>query len=105
MTVRRSTKWAVVLLLIGIPSSAARADEQVVATLPGAMGLSAYGGHVIWSQPDAATGRWRLMQWHAGRITRVAVGERSVPFDADAGPDVRGRAIAVFSRCGNDPRE
>src|SRR5690349_25119494 len=75
----------------------------VVAQVPGATGLTAYAGHVVWSQPDPATGRWRLMQWHDGRVTRLAVGSRRVSFDADAGPDARGHPVVVYSRCRHEP--
>jgi hypothetical protein len=86
-------------------ASAARGDEQVVATLPDAKGLTAFGGHVVWSHPDAAGHGWRLMQWHAGRVTRLAIPPRAVAFDADAGPDAHGRAVAVYSRCRVEPGE
>jgi hypothetical protein len=79
------------------------ADEQVVAEVPGAAGLTAFGGHVVWSAPNPATGRWKLMHWHAGRLTPLPVPERSVPFDADAGSDAQGRPTVVFSRCKADP--
>jgi hypothetical protein len=81
----------------------ARGEEQVVATVPRAKGLTAFGGHVVWSQRDEAIHRWRLMQWHAGVVTRLPIPPRAVAFDADAGPDVQGRAAVVYSRCRVDP--
>ena len=51
---------------------------QVVANVGEAAGLTAYGGHVVWSQRDPATGRWQLRQWHAGHVSRLAVSERGV---------------------------
>ena len=77
--------------------------EQVVAHVGEAAGLTAYGGHAVWSQLDRATGRWQLRQWHAGHVSRLPVSERGVPFDADAGPDAHGRPVLVYSRCRLDP--
>jgi hypothetical protein len=92
---------AVLLVAAGAPG--ANATEEVVAPAPGATGLTAYGGHVVWSQPDPATGLWQLEQWHAGHVARLPVAERAVPFDADAGPDARGRPVVVYSRCRHEP--
>jgi hypothetical protein len=83
--------------------ASALGEQEVVAEVPGAVGLTAYGGHVVWSAPDPATGSWRLMRWHDGAVAPLAVPERSVPFDADVGPDRRGRPVVVFSRCGREP--
>jgi hypothetical protein len=86
-------------------AQAAPADEQVVAEAPGAAGLTAFGGHVVWSAPDLATGRWKLVQWNLGVLTALPVPERTVPFDADAGSDAHGRPVALFSRCRTDPTQ
>jgi hypothetical protein len=96
------------VLTVALVTAAAAAPDVgasgvVVAQVPGATGLTAYAGHVVWSQPDPATGRWRLMQWHDGRVTRLAVGSRRVSFDADAGPDARGHPVVVYSRCRHEP--
>ena len=37
----------------------------VVADAPGATALTAYGGHVVWSRLDPATGRWQLVHRHS----------------------------------------
>ena len=83
-------------------ASAARGDEQVVATLPDAKGLTAFGGHVVWSQPDGASRRWRLMQWHAGVVTRLPIPPRAVEVVSGRreAPGVarRGRLTLVSSR-------
>jgi hypothetical protein len=39
-----------------------------------------------------------------GAPARVPVAPRSAPFDADLGPDARGRPTAVYSRCRTEPR-
>ena len=91
------------LFVLGHGVLAGAQQEQVVADAPGAMGLTAYDDHVVWSALDPQTRRWRLMHWHAGAVTVLPVAERRVPFDADAGPDSRGRPVLVFSRCRSDP--
>jgi hypothetical protein len=69
-----------------------------LAALPSsATGVTAYGGHIVWSEQDA--GAWVLREWYAGRTRRLPVRPRAVPFDADAGPDAHGRAVVVYSRC------
>ena len=100
---RRFGCCALVLAALLPAPLAASATEQVVAKVGEAAGLTAYGGHVVWSQRDPATGRWQLRQWHAGHVSRLAVSERGVPFDADAGPDAHGRPVLVYSRCRLDP--
>ena len=81
----------------------ARAIDVPVRKLPGATGLTAYGRWVVWSAQDAVTGRWSLRRWHEGRVRTLPAGTQSVPFDADAGPDRRGRPVVVFSRCAAGP--
>jgi hypothetical protein len=61
--------------------------------------IDAYGGHVVWSDYDAAVDAWRLMD-HSRGVTRVLpVAPRATPFDVDLGPDGRGGVLAVYSRC------
>jgi hypothetical protein len=78
------------------------ASDEVLASLPPgaelAVRMSAYAGHVVWSEP-VGPGRHVLMRWHDGRVDRLPVAERAVPFDVDLGPDARGRPVAVYSRC------
>lgn len=69
-----------------------------LASLPSsATGLTAYGGHVVWSEQQ--TSGWVLREWHDGVVRRLPVAPRGVPFDADAGPDANGRPVVVYSRC------
>ena len=91
-------------LTFSLAPDAASADD-VLATLPSWQTgrLSAYAGQVVWSQqlsPDVNV----LMRWRAGRVERLPVRSRKLPFDLDLGPDARGRAVAVYSRCpGENP--
>lgn len=62
--------------------------------------IDAYGGRVAWSDWDAATRRWRLMEHSAGAARPVPVAPRRSPFDVDLGPDGHGGTLAVYSRGG-----
>ncbi len=61
----------------------------------------------MWSAFDFKIGRFRLMTTTTagGAPARVPVAPRSAPFDADLGPDARGRTTAVYSRCRTEPRD
>ena len=88
-----------VLLTLALAPSTASADD-VLATLPSLQQgrLSAYAGQVVWSE-QITQGVNVLMRWRAGRVDRLPVRSRKSPFDLDLGPDARGRAVAVYSRC------
>ena len=87
--------------------AAARADFTV-ATVERPTPISAYAGHVIWSQYDAGIAGFRLFEAHAspaGQVTtQLAAAPRSVPFDADIGPGADGAPTVVYSRCATEPR-
>jgi hypothetical protein len=88
------------LALAAAAAAPAAADEEI-ATLTDPTAVDAYAGRLVWSEPDAATGRYRLMtRAGSGPVEPVAVPERSEPFDVDLGPDAAGRTVAVYSRCG-----
>jgi len=60
----------------------ARASGRVAVPV-----VEAFRGRVVWSDYDAATDSWRLME-HAADVTQpVPVPRRSSPFDVDLGPD------------------
>jgi hypothetical protein len=89
---------------LSAPAYAAAPPSEVLGPAgAAAQGLTAYGGHVVWSQFDRAVGRWRLLQYFAGKVSPLAVGSRRVPFDADAGPDATGKPRLVYSRCAVEP--
>jgi hypothetical protein len=94
---------AACLLLCGVQSSIAAVTGTPIAQLPNvALQLTSYGGYVIFSQLDAS-GKWQLMAWHHGSISRLAVPERTIPFDANAGPAANGEPTVVFSKCTREP--
>ncbi|MDX6688546.1 MAG: hypothetical protein QOG15_3 [Solirubrobacteraceae bacterium] len=91
------------LLLLAAAPTPAQAADTVLAPAADTAGITAYGGHVVLSRRDASTNRWALVRWHAGVFDVLPVPERSVPFDADAGPDATGDPVVVYSRCAQDP--
>jgi hypothetical protein len=90
-------------LFLAVAASPAQAADTVLAPAPDTAGITAYGGHVVLSRFDPATNMWSLVRWHAGAVDVLPVAPRSVPFDADAGPDADGKPVVVYSRCAKDP--
>jgi hypothetical protein len=101
----RSRILLATLLLLALAPSAAQAQSSdvVLAPAPDSTGVSAYGGQVVLSKRDPQTGRWALVRWHAGVVDVLPVAQRSVPFDADAGPGRDGDPVVVYSRCRVEP--
>ena len=90
-------------LLCGAPASTAAVTGSPIAQLPNAaLQLTSYGGYVVFSELDA-TGRWRLMAWHHGSTATLQVPERTIPFDASAGPSADGAPAVVFAKCAHEP--
>ncbi len=89
--------------LIGGPTARASVSE-VIASESRSTGLSAYGGVLVWSSYKAEQGRYRLTVMRQGRVVRVPMPSRRVPFDADVGRDARGEPQIVYSRCAREPR-
>jgi hypothetical protein len=87
----------VCLAVLGFPA-AAGAIDTVVAADPTAENVSAWGAALVWSRHDAA-GAYRLVAQMDGVASEVPVPPSRHPFDADVGPDRRGRAVAVYTRC------
>jgi len=86
------------------PGAAAPTPSRDLAALPsGAWGVTAYGGYVVFSARAGTAGSWQLMAWHDGVMEALPVPARSVPFDADAGPDANGNPAVVYSRCSTEP--
>jgi len=93
---------ALALVLVAA-SAAAASTEQLTPSFRGSDHLTAYAGHVVWSQYEPASQTWTLQQFYRGRQTRLPVHSREVPFDVDAGPDTHGRPVIVYSRCALEP--
>jgi hypothetical protein len=95
------------LVLLGVFPAAAHADFTV-SPVARPTPVSAYAGHLVWSQFDPSIAGFRLMEAHAGpageQTTTLGVAPRSVPFDADAGPAAGGTPTVVYSRCATEPR-
>jgi hypothetical protein len=95
---------ASLLLLVALPGAArAQSSDVVLAPAPDSSAITAYGGEVVLSRRDPQTGNWALVRWHEGVADVLPVAQRSVPFDADAGPDRDGKPVVVYSRCRREP--
>jgi hypothetical protein len=79
------------------------AAATVLSSEPAPSHVGAWNGTVMWSQLDAATGRYRLVKSvDGGAPTPVSVPERSGgPFDIDLGSNRSGSTYAVYTRDGD----
>jgi hypothetical protein len=79
--------------LLAVAAIASLPNESEIATYRGVTAVSVY-----------ADGYYQLAVARRGRLRRLAKVERSgTPFDADVGPDTRGRPVVVFSDHEGDP--
>jgi hypothetical protein len=104
--IRSRTLTPLLVLALAAPialAAPAQADDTVLAPAPNTSGITAYGGQVVLSQLDPVTNEWALVRLENGALIPLPVPERSVPFDADAGPDAAGKPVVVYSRCTQDP--
>lgn len=82
--------------------------RRIVAENDGRSSVAAYGDVVAWSEQRATSGGgepdavapYDLMALVDGKVRRLGVAPRSVPFDVDVGPGEDGGVVAVYSRCG-----
>jgi hypothetical protein len=86
-----------------LPAAQAAADE-VIGTVTRPTPVSAHAGRIVWSAYEPAQQAFFLTQRIGGVTSRMPVRPRSVPFDADLGPDVNGETVAAYSRCAREPR-
>lgn len=102
------TSWVLVLVATSSFTAAPAAGGtggSVIATEAGLTTVDAYRGRLVWTSYDPRIRRYRLMT-HAQGVTSVArVRSRGIPFDVDLAPDVRGRTVAVYSRCRREPSD
>jgi hypothetical protein len=95
----RTALLAAVLAATLLAPAAARAETGDIVKLDRNTPIAAYGGRLLWSTYDAATKSYLLTTRADGITAPVPVAPRSVPFDADLGPDAQGHVVAVYSRC------
>jgi hypothetical protein len=104
MNPRRTTSPLLLALTAAAAIAApAQASDAVLAPAPNTSGITAYGGQVVLSQLDPLTKEWALVRFQNGAFSPLPVPERTVPFDADAGPDAAGNPVVVYSRCTTEP--
>lgn len=86
-------------LLAALCAPAVASADDAVAELTRATPIAAYGGALAWSDYDAATQRYRLVV-RRGDVSSPARARTSArAFDVSLGPDVRGRVVALYTRC------
>jgi hypothetical protein len=84
----------------GATASADTRIEDVLAPTQ----LSAHSGRLVWSRFDPTTGSFNLVTQSRGVTRSASISARTVPFDADVGPDKGGRPVVVYSRCMEEPK-
>lgn len=97
MTIR-----CLIALACALSAGVSAASAQTIAELQDATPISAYGGHLVWSQKMGSQGRYALMDRANDVTRRVPISTRRVPFDVDLGPATNGHVTAVYSRCAGD---
>lgn len=92
------------LMFMLLLPAAARAESFARPGAP--TPVASYAGRVVWSaplgQPCRELGcsrKYALFTRYQGRVSRVPIRPRRVPFDVDLGPRGRGRTVAAYSRC------
>ena len=102
MTFPRTIFLAATSLVAFSLAVASAPAATVLSTETAPTRVAAYGGLVMWSQLDTATGRYRLVQsLDGGAPVSLGVRERETPFDVDLGSDRAGHVSAVYTRNGD----
>lgn len=91
----------IALVMVLLLPAGAGAAETTIVYLARPSPVSEYAGTAVVSAWDATTASYHLSVVHDGRLTRPRVDPSPREFDADIGPDVKGRPTVVFSRCAN----
>ena len=99
---------AACLTAAGMLAAPAVAQAQAVppaqiATLDRPTPIAAFGGRLVWSVLDRASGTFSLVTRVGGVTQPVPVPPRRVPFDIDLGPGAHGATVGVYSRCEREP--
>ena len=85
------------LLVATLLLAAPPAHAAVIARIPNESPVAAYRDLVVVSV--RAKGAFRLALVRDGRVERLPVKPRGVPFDAAIGPDTQDRPVIAYSRC------
>ncbi|HEV2060877.1 MAG TPA: hypothetical protein VGR11_16120 [Solirubrobacteraceae bacterium] len=75
----------------------APAGEELLVPLARSSPVDEYAGWLLFSRWDGE--RYRLSSWHDGELRDLPVPAQAQTFDADLGPDSRGRPSVVVSLC------
>ena len=91
---------AAATLLLAHPAGAAArvsATGELFVPLARSTPVDEYAGWLLFSRWDGE--RYRLSSWHDGEVRDLQVRSQSAPFDADVGPDSKGRPSVAVSLC------
>lgn len=90
-----------VFAAIGVLALPAGAAAQSIAAPGAPSAVREYAGTIVFSQFDPASARWRLAVRRPGaaQAELLAVPPSPTPFDADIGPDSKGRPAVIYQRC------
>src|SRR5918998_4291404 len=70
---------------------------ELLVPLTGSTPVDEYAGWLLFSRWDGQ--RYRLSSWHDGELRDLQVRPQATVFDADLGPDSRGRPAVAVSLC------
>lgn len=97
----RAIGWLTcVLVALGAGVSPAVAQQPIVDVVQRPTQVRDDGGRVLYSDFDAATGRYRLVVHGGGGKVPVPVAPQPEPLEADIGTDTAGRPAVIVSICG-----
>jgi hypothetical protein len=98
---RIASLLALLVGVLGVLVIPAAAWAQTVAKTGAATSLREFDKTVVFSDLDRASGLWHLSVRRAGTplVERLPVAPSPTSFEADIGPDVKGRATLVYQRC------
>jgi hypothetical protein len=87
--------------VVGVLAMPSAAAAQTVAKTGAATSVREFDKTVVFSDLDRASGLWHLSVRRAGTplVEHLPVAPSPTSFEADIGPDVKGRATLVYQRC------
>lgn len=88
---------AAALSATGPAAAQSPAGQELLVPLARSTPIDEYAGWLLFSRWDGR--RYHLSTWRDGELRDLQVRSQATPFDADLGPDSKGRPSAVVSLC------
>ena len=93
-----------VAVAVGLTAPAIASAETTITSVERPTEIRSWKGIGAFSVYDKSAGVYRLAITRVGGAPQILpVAPRSVAFDADVGPDTKGGAAIVYSRCEQEP--